>query len=279
MQPSSANDSDILLYGEIRGVEYAPTSISFDPTDTILTITYADVPSDAYQFTLLAGPNNFLSTAGVPLQNSFVINFTMPAGTTTISNLQPVLPLGSLVYDPAIDNVLLTSTDVDTYDLTIDPDQTLSVIGIPITPGMTLTVTLISPTGHVIGQESSSTPGATVLLPAVQSAKGGTYQIVITGGPGEYTVQAVLNALVDPAAYGGASNNSIATATPIDPYANKFAGNDNRTAVLGEITGSPLTFGDALVVQGFFGETGVGDVLLIDKNTGDVLDTLHEPRL
>ena len=82
IQPSSANDSDILLFGEVRGIEYTPSSISFDPTDTILTITYSNLPVDAYQFTLLGGPVNFLSDAGVPLQNSFVINFTMPAGTS-----------------------------------------------------------------------------------------------------------------------------------------------------------------------------------------------------
>ena len=60
---------------------------------------------------------------------------------------------------------------------------------------------------------------------------------------GEYTVQATLNALVDPASYGGSSNSSIATATPIDPYANTFIGKDNRTAVLGRLTGD----GDSLV--------------------------------
>ena len=270
IQPASANDSDILLQGEIRGVEYTPSSISFDPTDTIMTITYASLPSDAYQFELLAGPANFLSAAGVPLQNNFVINFTMPAGTTTITGLQPVLPLGSLVYDPPIDNALLTSTDVDTYDLTIDPSQTLSVIGIPVTSGMTLTVTLISPTGNVIGTATSATPGATVLLPAVQSSKGGTYKIEVSGGPGEYTIQAVLNAYVDPASYGGPSNGSIATATPIDPYANKFAGNDDRTAVLGSISGGGFSFGDALVVE-------FDDVILIDQNTGNVLQTYTSP--
>ena len=42
--------------------------------------------------------------------------------------------------------------------------------------------------------------------------------------------------LIDPAAYGGPPNSSIATATPIDPYANKFAGNDDRTAVLGRLS-------------------------------------------
>ena len=67
IQPSSANR---LRHRALRRgpwhIEYTPSSISFDPTDTILTITYASLPTDAYQFTLVAGPSNFLSDAGVP---------------------------------------------------------------------------------------------------------------------------------------------------------------------------------------------------------------------
>ena len=278
IQPSSANDSDILLFGEVRGVEYTPSSISFDPTDTIMTITYNSLPTDAYEFVLQAGPSNFLSQAGVPLQNSFVINFTIPVGTLPVTGLTPVQPLGSLVYEETLDEALLSSTDSDTYTLAIDPHQTLAVVATPVTSGMTLTLELISPTGHVIGMATSPTPGAPALLSGVQSSAGGTYEIVVTGGPGEYTVEPVLNALIDPASYGGTSNGSIATATPIDPYANKFAGNDDRTAVLGSISGGGgASFGDALVVQGVFGEIGAGDVLLIDKNTGDVLQTYTSP--
>ena len=121
IQPSSVSSADILLDGEVRGVNYSPSTISFDSTDTILTITYAHLPSDAYQFTLDAGLANFLSAAGVPLPGSYVLNFTMPAGSTTLSGLQPVLPLGSLVYSTTVDNALLSATDVDTYDLAIDP--------------------------------------------------------------------------------------------------------------------------------------------------------------
>ena len=71
----------------------------------------------------------------------------------------------------------------------------------------------------------------------MQSSQGGTYVIQISGGPGEYKLVPTLNAYIDPAAYGGLTNNSIATATPIDPYANKIAGNDDRTAVLGGLSG------------------------------------------
>ncbi len=270
IQPSSVSDSDISLVGEVRGISYTPSSFSFDPTDTILTINYSSLPTDAYQFTLVAGPSNFLSDAGVPLASNFVINFTMPAGTSSITNMQPVLPLGSLVYQTTIDNLLLSSSDVDTYDLSIDPHQTLAVMVTPVTSTMTVTVTLISPKGNVLGSATSSSPGAPVILPAVQSSQGGTYQIEVSGGPGEYKVTPTLNALIDTAAYGGPTHGSIATALPIDPYANKVAGNDEEMAVLGALAGSPASFGDALVAEGT-------DVLLIDKATGAVLETYTSP--
>ena len=40
----------LALHGEVRGISYTPSSFSFDPTDTILTINYANLPTDAYQF-------------------------------------------------------------------------------------------------------------------------------------------------------------------------------------------------------------------------------------
>ena len=208
----------------------------------------------------------------MPLPSSYTINFTVPVGISPITNLQPVLPLGSLVYDTTIDDVLLSSTDTGTYTLTIDPDQTLAVLATPATQNLTLTVTLVSPAGQVLGTATSPSPGAPALLPAVQSAMGGTYQIQVTGGPGEYTIEPTLNALIDPASYGGPSNGSIATATAIDPYANKFAGNDDRMAVLGTVpqpTG--VNDGDALVAE-------LNDVLLIDKNSGNVLQRYSIPQ-
>ncbi len=158
IQPSSVSSADISLYGEIRGTGYTRSSISFDPTDTILTIDYANVPADAYKFTLVAGQGNFTSMAGVPLQNDFIVNFTMPGGTSIITGLQPVLPLGSRVYQTTINSALLTSSDLDTYNLAIDPQQTLAVVVAPVSATMKLTVTLISPTGHVIGSATSASP-------------------------------------------------------------------------------------------------------------------------
>ena len=195
IQPSSVSTSDIELYGEVRGVFYTPT-FSFDPTDTILTINYSKLPSDAYQFTLLAGSGNFLSLAGVPLQSNYVINFALPVGTSSITGLTAVDPSGSLVYQTTLDNVLINSSDVDTYTLAIDPQQTLAVLVMPVTSTLTVTVNLISPTGHILGTATSPTPGAPALFKGVQSSAGGKYTIQVSGNEtGEYKITPTLNAL------------------------------------------------------------------------------------
>ena len=133
-----------------------------------------------------------------------------------------------------------------------------------------MTVSLISPAGIVIGTATSPTPGAPALLPGVQSSKGGAYQIVITGGDRANTQSSPSSTRISTRRLlVVAPNGSIGTATPIDPYANKFIGNDDRTAVLGSIQSGSVSFGDALVVE-------FDDVLLIDKN-GTVVDTYTSP--
>jgi protocatechuate 3,4-dioxygenase beta subunit/methionine-rich copper-binding protein CopC len=227
------NPFALSLFGEIRGVSYS-ASTSWDATGTVLTITYANLPADAYQFNLYTF--GFQDLAGNFLSSGLTTDFQVTGGNSAITNMQPVQPLGSLVYQGTVDNLLVSSSDMNSYSLSIDPRQTLSVIVTPVTSGMVATVTLISPTGHVLGVATSPSPGAPAVLPAVQSSAGGIYTIQVTGGPGEYKVEAVLNAYLDPAAYGGLPNSSIATATPIDAYANKFAGNNDRTAVLGALS-------------------------------------------
>src|SRR5208337_2622744 len=249
------------------------TLLSVSPTGTaaspqaVMNLTNAAVPSQSPGTSVddLAS----VSTSEFTIDGNSAPGVTVLEATSTISGLQPVLPLGSLVYQSTVDNVLLSSTDIDTYNLAIDPQQTLAVIVTPLTSSLTATVDLYSPTGKLIGAATSPSPGAPAVLYGVQSSKGGTYQFTVSGGPGEYTIQPILNAYVDPATYGGAPNNSIATATPIDPYGNNFIGRDNRTAVLGS-TGSPATFGDALVVE-------KNDVILIDHATGAVLQHYTSP--
>ena len=84
-----------------------------------------------------------------------------------------MLPLGSLVYNTTVDNAFLSSTDVDTYDLSIDPAQTLAVVVTPVTSSLSVTVKLISPTGNVLGTATSSSPGAPAVFAGRPELEGG----------------------------------------------------------------------------------------------------------
>ena len=236
IQPSSANDSDIFALRRdpghrVRAGVDQLRSDRHDPHDHL-----HQLPTDAYQFTLVAGPGNFLSTAGVPLQSSYVDQLHDARRHQHASPACSRSCRWAAWSTTPRSTTLLSLDRFDTYDLTIDPEQTLAVLATPVTSSMS-----DRDPDLAVGQRDRhgdlASPARRPLLPGVQSAKGGTYQIVVTGGAGRVHGHADLNALVDPASYGGTPNGSIATATPIDPYANKFAGNDDRTAVLGTIAG------------------------------------------
>ena len=227
---------------------------------------------------LSATSENGLSTYLPALQGMVNTTVSVPAGTSTISGLQPVQPLGSLVYQTSIDNALVSASDVNTYNLAIDPNQTLGVVVSPSSSSLSLSVSLYSPSGTLLATATSPSPGAAAVLSGVQSSQGGTYQIQVSGGPGAYTIQPVLNAFVDPEGYGGTPHDSIASATAIDLYANNIAGQDNRAAVLGTILGSPARFGDALAINGSSTPAfGSSTVILVDQKTGTVLKTYTSP--
>ncbi|HKM53703.1 MAG TPA: SdrD B-like domain-containing protein, partial [Isosphaeraceae bacterium] len=223
---------------------------------------------------LSATPESGLSTY-VPVEQGTVNTTTSQnPSAVVISGLQPVLPQGGLVYETSINNTLVSSSDLDIYNLAIDPNQTLGVVVSPSSSSLSLSVSLYSPSGTLLATATSPSPGAAAVLGGVQSSQGGTYQIQVSGGPGEYTILPVLNAFVDPEGYGGTPHDSIATAAALDTYANNVAGQDNRTAALGTILGSPASFGDALAINGSSTPAlGSSSVILVDHKTGTVLKT------
>ena len=147
---------------------------------------------------LSATPENGLSTY-VPVEQG-TVNTTAAQNPSAvvISGLQPVQPQGSLVYETSINNALVSSSDIDIYNLAIDPNQTLGVVVSPSSSSLSLSVSLYSPSGTLLATATSPSPGAAAVLGGVQSSQGGTYQIQVSGGPGEYTIQPVLNAFIDP---------------------------------------------------------------------------------
>ena len=125
MDTSFTTASSFELLGNYRNVQYAAASFSWDPTGTILTINYDNLPDDTYTLTLFAG--GFQNLVGIPLASDYVANFAVALGTAAFPTpLTPVPPLGDLIYTGSDTHVLATPTDVDYLTVSLerrrDPD-------------------------------------------------------------------------------------------------------------------------------------------------------------
>src|SRR5207253_2644732 len=107
------------LHGNFLVADYSPDSFSFDPSGTVLTITYSKLPDDSYSLTLFSSgitdsvgfqldgephtprPPSVPSGDGVEGGN-FFIDFAMDNDGQVAfpTPLQSKAPAGSLVYDP-----------------------------------------------------------------------------------------------------------------------------------------------------------------------------------
>ena len=114
----------------MHNVHYAAASFSWDLTGTQLTITWDNLPSDAYTLTLFA--SGFADLAGNHLASDFVVDFSLQFGTGNFPTLKSVPPPGSLVYQGTSDQILPSADAVDTFNLAIDPRQTLAVLVTPV---------------------------------------------------------------------------------------------------------------------------------------------------
>ena len=266
VDPASVGTFDISLLGIGRGIFYTPASITPDGTDTVYTIVYNNIPTDAYQFTLISGPSNFTNLAGVPMVSDYTVNFTVPWGTNPFPvPLKPVAPLGSLTYQGSIENVITGPGETDTYTLPLLANQTLDLLVTPESGGLQPVVSLYAPDGTLIASVTSSGPGQAVYLTPQFLTTQGVYSFTVSdlsGNIGFYKIQAILNAATDP---GGTGNSTVGTAIPIDTYATPTPYGSSRISVLGTIKGGNVT-GDALVVETGFN----GDVALVNEVSGAI---------
>ncbi|MBN2513780.1 MAG: S8 family serine peptidase [Sedimentisphaerales bacterium] len=149
--------------------------------------------------------------------------------------LQPAAPLGSLVHEGAVSGAIAHS-DIDTFTLTVDPRQTVSVL---ITPDESLCPVLgLSSlwTNQVI---PAGGPGQSVLLQLEPTADVVSTQTLSVSGlntSGNYTLEILLNSAMEQENLDGIRNDDISSAQNIDAAFNDL--NDaggQRTAVCGKI--------------------------------------------
>ena len=277
MNTSFTTSSSFSLLGNYRNVTYAAASFSWDPTGTILTINFDDLPNDTYSLTLFAG--GFESIVGIPLASNYVANFAVALGTSAFTTpFTPVNPLGDLIYTSTDDPVLVTPTDIDYLTVSLNAGETLTLIGAPTTSDLQLTMTLLDPSDNVVATGSAPGQGSNAVIETAPISTTGTYTIAISdlnGNIGLYSVQAYLNALVNQ----GTSNDTIATAVDIDGSSYQLGiGGADRLGVVGSLP-NYISTGDVFVSSRYYGFDygGPTAAILRVNQAGSVVQVIPVP--
>jgi hypothetical protein len=282
------------LHGNFRNADYAPASFTWNSTGTVLTITYANLPDDAYKLTLfsngfedlvafhLDGEPHVPRPPSVPSGNGveggdFFIDFALDSDTPLAypTPLSPKAPSGSLIYDPTVTNVIAPAGDSDQFTLNVNAGQTITVVVQSAT--LQGTITLADPSGKQIGSVTAAAAGKDAVLQTISVMVGGTYTLTVAGASGTlglFTAQIILNAAVQNELHGGPSDDTIATAQDLtNSFLSLGTSGASRAAVLGNVPGGFLA-GDMVLGERTdqFGSFG-GRIVILDNN-GNLLRTI-----
>lgn len=248
--------SDVQLVGQISG-NHTPVSVSYDANTSTLTAEFVGLVDDLYTLTVVSGdgaiedligndldgePLSFpipanVSGDGVP-GGDFVVNFIADVGVDTLPvPLQPLLPLGSLIYETSTTGVIAPNADVDSWTLDLDPGQTITVV-VQTEASLQGVVEVRGPGGSLHATATASAAGEDVVLQTIADVGAGTYTATVrgdTGTTGTYSVRLLVNAAIEEESHGGASNDTRPAAQDIG---GSFIDLDFGTAQRGSVVGT-----------------------------------------
>jgi extracellular elastinolytic metalloproteinase len=276
LAPGSVGLSDLLLsQGSVVSAialdaDTARYSIVGVNTEGTLTITVKDG-----ELTDLAGnpnPVDFIGTYDVDIST-----VALPTPLVTED------PVGSLIYEVNRSGVINFTGDTDRFTLSVDPNQTLTVLVTPTSGGLWPTVELRDPSNTLLGSNSASAAGQKALLQTLSTTTplAGTYTIAVAGvgaALGDYTVRVILNsALEREANIAGGGNNTPGTAQNID--ASLIAlGTPTAPASRGAVVGQTDAASGYSVAGVPFGFTDIGVTgTTILQNVDDSTATVNLP--
>ena len=154
--------------------------------------------------------------------------------------LEPVAPLGSLIYQgTAVDDISAIG-ETDSFTIDLDDGQTVTLV---VDPNATLqpTVELFDPAGASLGTATAGAMGKDAVLQTVPTSGAGTYTVTVGGAAdsiGSYTVGLILNAAIETESHDGPANDDAASAEDLDGSFLALGGLAQRGAVLGTLDAS-----------------------------------------
>lgn len=163
---------------------------------------------------------------GTPI-DAYLGSFTNP--------IEAIEPLGGLVYDPAIPGQIANPGDVQSFVITLDAGNTVTVVADP-DPTLEAGLTVKDASGNELATGAGNGAGLDAVVQTVEATSGGRYTIDVTGlvgTVGNYELQLVINAAVEAEEHDGGRNDDIASAQDLDGSFLALAGGGQRGAVRG----------------------------------------------
>ena len=176
METSVLDPSDFSLVGGWSG-SHGAASLAWTDARTVQLQFDGTAWEDQYTLTLSSAVGKFQDPAGNPLDGEPHTPFSLPSGNGTTGGdflvhfttdvvsapfptpLNREKPAGSQIYDGSLNTAIGTSTDTDSYTISLDAGQTLTALVNPVA-GLRSVVTIAGPSGvlgtaHRIGVPAS----------------------------------------------------------------------------------------------------------------------------
>ena len=186
-------------------------------------------------------------------------------------------PIGSLIYGRSTTGFIGSATETDTFTISIDPNQTISVLVTPTTSTFRPAVQLLDPNGATITTATAAAAGQAALIQTAgeTATTTGTYKIVVSGvssTTGNYTVQVTLNAALErEGLLNGVTDDAIATAQNFDASAIVLGGSGSNAKRLGAVGKSdrPASYSAAAATFAFDNISTSGTTISFPTNDDD----------
>ena len=268
--PSSVTTSSLVLSG-ISGARV--TGVTVQPGNATAVFTIGGITAEGVLTASMAA-GAVTDEYGFAVA-AFSASYVVDVGTEAFpAPLTAVNPLGSLVYGGSATGIATTSGGTDSFTINVDAGQTLTAYVTPAA-GMQPTLTITGPGGATVGSATASAAGGPTLVQTVPVATAGTYTLTVgsAAGMGTYTLGLELNAAVETALYGGATDNSFATAQSLNPAFVSLGGTTaQRAAVLGATEASASDYYSFTLAAGEAVTVGLTS-LATDSATLDLYDS------
>lgn len=257
--------TDISLHNLSETYTGGADSLDYDPVSRTLTVRFRNLPDDRWTATLWSGPqewnwdniedlagNHLDGEARWPLSTGtgdgtaggdFVVSFVMDLQSGVVQDAPELIsPLGSLIQQWQLDGYLTDASDADEYQVTLQPNQTVSIVAAS-GPALQSRIVLTGPDGSVY-EAPAAGRGYDAVLQAIAVRQAGQYSVLLSSlsGADRYDVTILVNAVPETEQHNGGSNSDRTMAQNLDGSFVPLPLGGARTAVSGSAKSYETTF-------------------------------------